>query len=61
MAEGQNETTELLENIQVDIMVDPETGLQHYFVIDHNELDPNGEPVFYEVTATEYIEVKSKL
>ena len=39
------------------IYLDEETGLQYYLVENPNELDPNGEPVIYEVTATQYAEI----
>jgi hypothetical protein len=60
MAEGQNTTEELLEGLEVTITEDP-NGLQFYHVIDHEDLDPNGEPVIYELTASEYLQIKSKL
>ena len=60
MDEGQNTTDKLLESLEVTITKDPE-GLQFYHVIDHGELDPNGEPVIYEVTATEYLELRATL
>jgi hypothetical protein len=60
MAEGQNTTEELLEGLEVVITEDPD-GLQFYHVIDHEDLDPNGEPVIYELTASEYLQIKSKL
>lgn len=57
MAEGQDETNNLLEELEIYTVTDPE-GLQYYFVADHNELDPNGDPVTYEITASEYRELK---
>lgn len=41
------------------VYLDEETGLQYYLVEDPSELDPNGEPVIYEVTATQYTEILS--
>jgi hypothetical protein len=60
MAERQDETTQLLESLEITVTESPE-GLQFYHVIDHNELDPNGEPVMYEITASEYIELANTL
>lgn len=60
MAEGQNTTEELLGSLEVTVETDP-GGLQHYYVIDHGDLDPNGEPVIYELTASEYIDIKNKI
>ena len=45
------------KTLELDIYTDENTGLQYYLVINHNELDPNGEPVIYEVTATQYAEL----
>jgi len=40
---------------------EPSTGLTHYFLTDHEELDPNGEPVMVELTATEYATILQDL
>lgn len=60
MAEGQNPTPELLDGLEITIDTSPE-GIQFYHVTDQNELDPNGDPVMYEITASEYIELANAL
>ena len=61
MDEGQNETKELLGSLEIQAVDDELTGLSFYYCIDHDDLDPNGEPVMYELTATEYLEMKERL
>lgn len=41
----------------LSIYLDQESNLQYYYVEDPNELDPNGEPVIYEITASQYAEL----
>lgn len=60
MAEGQNSTVKFLDGLEIAIDTNPE-GIQFYHVTDHNELDPNGDPVIYEITASEYIELANTL
>jgi len=47
--------------IEVSMVEEPSTGLTHYFLTDHEELDPNGEPVMVELTATEYATILQDL
>lgn len=58
MAEGHTETT---QSLQLETVQDPHTGLTHYFVIDTEELDPNGEPIMAELSATEYFELSQNI
>lgn len=54
MAEGQTET---IKPISLESVEDPHTGLTHYLLTDENELDPNGEPIMVELTASEFFEL----
>lgn len=61
MAEGQEQTQEFLGTLEIQIVEDIVTGLTHYYCIDHEDQDPNGEPVIYELTASEYNDLSSQL
>lgn len=61
MDEGQDTTKELLGSLEIQELDDELTGLTFYYCIDHDTLDPNGEPVMYELMATEYLELKERL
>lgn len=54
MAEGHTTTN---QPISLEIVEDPHTGLTHYLVIDNEEVDPNGDPTIFEVSATEFFEL----
>jgi hypothetical protein len=57
MAQGNSTNQTVLPGVETELIADPETGLTFYLAVDSNELDPNGEPVIYELTASEYNEL----
>lgn len=58
MAEGHSTTT---QPVSLETYYDEDTELTHYLVVDNEDLDPAGEPVIFEVSATEFYELSQSL